>query len=99
MKKGSTPTIEITIPLLKSSIQKARVIFGYGSVPFLKKNTDNLEISDNLIKCSLSQEETFMFDSDSIADVQLRIITTDNKSLVSDKLKLLVEECMDDEVL
>ena len=99
MKKGSTPTYEIEIPFEKRLIQKARVLFGYGNILILKKDTDDLEISDNMVKVTLTQEETFMFLSDSNLDIQLRIVMPGGVSLVSDIMSDFVEKCIDEEVL
>ena len=99
MKQGSTPTLEFTIPLNEYTISKARISFGYGNVLTLKKEKDELKISDNLIKVTLTQEETFLFIPDSEVDIVLRIVTSEGTSLVSNDLKMFVEGCMDNEVL
>lgn len=62
-------------------------------------DTDLGEAYATQITCELSQKETFKFWANDYALVQVRIITFDNKSLVSNIKKIKIEECLDCNIL
>ena len=109
MRRGETASETFTIEQVIPSPKAVQVTFRQGNYVVIQKQlkdliyeilTDDFNIEyATQITCNLSQEETFQFWANDIALVQVRIITDDDESLVSDIVKLKVEECLDCNIL
>lgn len=102
MKRGSTPTFIFTIPfdvsLIKSVFVTMKQTIG-NEVIQVDKSIDQCGLQDNQISCNLTQEDTLKFDSYRNALVQLRVLTVDDESLVSDVFTVLVGELLKEGVI
>ena len=98
MRVGTTPTYTFKLPFATDVVSKAKVTFRQNNKVVLEK-TDVCVLEGDIIKVSLTQEETFMFTFPGKAEVQLRIVTQGNDALASAPFLFLVEECLDKEVL
>lgn len=99
MRRGTTPTHTFTIPKYIQGVKRFRVCYAQNGRIVLKKTGDGPLVSDNKITVDLTQEDTFMFEPDAIVRIQIRILTEDDKSIVSDIIKVSVRDCLDNEVL
>lgn len=100
MRCGTTPTHIFTIPpdINMSTISKAQVIYSQNNKQILCKYIQQFS-DDNIIKIELTQEETFLFNYKLRAEIQVRLLTKDDKSLLSDIITISVEKCLSNEVL
>ena len=99
MKKGTTPTLTFSTPFLASEVEKARVVFTNNNEIVLKKEGADCVVSDYEVTIKLTQEDTFKFECNSMASIQVRILHKDGNAYTSDPLKMFIEQCLDDEVI
>ncbi len=98
MRIGTTPTFSFELPFEVSAVRTAKITFRQNRTIILEKKED-CKLEGNVVKISLTQEETFLFDPRFKMDVQLRVVTVGNDALSSDIYSAEVEECLDREVL
>lgn len=98
MRVGTTPTYTFKLPFEVDNVQKVKVTFRQNNKVILEK-TDECLLEGDMVKVTLTQEETFKFAYPSKAEVQLRIKTQGDDALASAPFLFLVEECLDKEVL
>jgi predicted metal-binding transcription factor (methanogenesis marker protein 9) len=82
-----------------NTISKVQVIYSQNNKQILCKETKDCEIKDNVIKVELTQEETLSFNHKMRLEMQVRLLTKDNKTLLSDIIIVSVEKCLSNEVL
>ena len=99
MIQGSTPTHTFTLPIDVTDVKEVRILYGQNNTLVFKKLTEDCVLTDKQISVTLTQEDTFQFDEDEPVQIQVRVLTTDNKSLVSPIAKVSINQCLDDEVL
>lgn len=99
MRQCTEPTFTFTLPIDTDIVDECRVTFAqYGSV-ILTKETDECEMSGNIITVDLTPDETLLFDHKDTAQAQLQALTTGGDPLVSDIFSFDVGECISGEVL
>lgn len=92
MRRGSTPTFEIKMPTFASSfsditvsmIQDGRLVL---TVPF-----SSLTLKDKSILFTLSEEQTFLFNEGTNAEIQARATDNFGKILISDIKKIPIRK-------
>jgi hypothetical protein len=99
MQRGSTSPFTFALPYDTAALTKVRVIYTQGDKIVLKKEKEACGCNGNVLTVTLTQEETFLFDCEKPAEVQVRIMTTDGKVRGSIPKIFSVEKCLDDEVL
>lgn len=110
MVRGETNTDTFIIETAIRNPKAVQVTYRQGNYIIIQKQLKDLEYEilydEDLqeeyatqITCSLTQQETFEFWANDYAMVQVRIITEDDESLVSNIKKLKVEECLDCNIL
>lgn len=99
MRRGTTPKLTFAIPFHTSLVARGKVVFKQGDKIKLQKAIDECFCFENVISVSLTQEDTFLFNTEERLKVQLRIVTTDDKALASEVYACIVTECLDDEVV
>lgn len=99
MIRGTTPTHIFTLPFDTEIVKKCRVIYSQNDEIKLKKEIDDVTLQGNSISLKLTQENTFALESTKNVEIQLRVLTVDNESLISDILTVPVTKCLDDEVI
>jgi hypothetical protein len=98
MRLGTTPTLTFKLPFEVSMLSNAKATFRQGDIR-LEKKLGDFETTENTLTIRLTQEETFLFRSDSQIKVQLRVVTLNGDALASDIFNIFVSECLDNEVL
>ena len=96
MRRGTTPTHTFTLSIGSEIIKKVRIIYEQSGFKLFK---DDYTIEENTVSVTLTQNESLSFKDNIPARVQLKVLTTDDKVLVSDIMTFVVRECFDDEVI
>lgn len=108
MIRGTTPTHTFTFDNLDPSTFKVlNVYYAQQGVEILQKSKedcvfgtkDTAEKTVYTASITLTQEETKTFKSKYDVEVQLRVLTADDRSLATPKYKLSVWDVINDEVL
>ncbi len=99
MIRGTTPTHIFRLPFDSSLLSSARVVYKQGQREVLRKETGAFTMEANILKLTLSQEETLSFDCKLSVKLQLRVKTTAGQVLAMKPRIVTVDECLDDEVL
>lgn len=97
MRRGTTPTHTFTFPFSLDVIAKLRVIYKQDDSIVLVKTLDDCIVNGNSVSYKLTQEETLLFNSDRMVDIQIRALTAGNDSLVSRVYKVGVDVCLENE--
>ena len=95
----STPTHQFTLPFSVEKIGSLFITYRQAGAVLLEKTEADCELEGNHITVTLAQEETNLFSATFNAEVQLNILTTDQKRLVSKKYIVSVSENLHDEVM
>lgn len=98
MRRGTTPTHTFTLPFDATMIAKARVIYAQDETVVLTKSGSDITVTDNMISVRLTQEDTFKFEPGKYVDIQIRVLTPANDSLVSDPVRVSVGQCLEEDV-
>lgn len=71
--KGTTPTLRFTTNIDTSLLDGCRLAFAQRDGFLYTKTLEDMEVSDGLIECTLSEYDTLLFDEDDPLDMQFRI--------------------------
>lgn len=99
MRRGTTPTHIFTLPFEVNSCTKVRVVYAQREIVKITKTEADAELTGNQIIVKLSQEDTLRLDDRLKTEVQVRVLTADCESMVSDVITLNTKRCLNDEVL
>ena len=99
MFKGTTPTHTFEVDMDTSLIKTVKITYSQKDEEVLVKRTEDCALGDGTISTRLSQEDTFLFEGNTIVTIQLRILTTSGDALVAEPIMMSVGKCLDDEVL
>ena len=99
MIRGTTPTHTFNVPIDTSTIKEVRILYAQDDALVLVKETKDCELGDGIVKTTLSQDDTFMFDCKKCVEVQIRVLTEGGEALASVPVKVSVSKCLHDEVL
>lgn len=99
MIQGTTPTHYFTLPFSADIVANARIVYAQNERVVLKKELPDCECDGNVISVKLSQEETLLFDCNKPVEIQMRVLTNADDSLVSNINVVTVARCLDREVL
>lgn len=95
---GTTPIHRIEIPLDTSLLKRARFVYHQWGKEVLRKEDEDVQMKDNILSVSLSQEETFLFDCTPVI-LQVRVKDLNDKVLKTKPIVINVDDCLDREVL
>jgi hypothetical protein len=83
--RGTTPTHEFAIPVPVDMIAAIELNYEQaGKLVITKKELNDFTLSGQSVAVKLTQEETILFDSEEIVEIQMRLLTTTGEALVSD---------------
>lgn len=98
--QGTTPEHEFTLPFDTSLIKELRISYGQKGREVIVKYDEDCTYNDNVITVSLTQEDTFMFNSKLLVDVQFRVLTKNGQIHGNDDdIQLRVKGSLNSEVL
>ena len=99
MIRGTTPTHIFGIPFDVSNIADLRIVYAQNNTEVLVKKLTDCVVEGHTIKVTLSQEDTFKFDSSKKVQLQIRVLTLGDDVLSSDVIIIRADQCLKDEVL
>ena len=99
MIRGTTPTHIFNIPLAASEIKEIKITYSQNGSVVLSKKKGDCEIIDNVVTVTLSQEDTFKFNSAMHVKIQMRVMTNTGCVMGSKTMTVSVDDCLDSEVL
>ena len=102
MIKGTTPTLQFNLPIETSIIKSAEIVVQYvdnAKTVTIERSLEECEVGRNSISAVLTQEETLALPAPTIANVQLRIMTNDDKVLASRVIDVSINELLKESVL
>ena len=99
MIRGTTPTHTFELPFDTAEIKEIKVIYAQDNEPLFCKRMDDCDVDGSNVSVKLTQEETFLFDHKKMVQIQIRVLTFGEDSLITAVMKVPVDKCLDDEVL
>ncbi len=84
MIRGTTPTLEFTIPFDTELLAEAYVTLAQNREVIIDKKLSDCECSGNVITVKLTQEDTLKLQCNCLAEVQIRARTIDGNAVASD---------------
>ena len=91
MIRGSTSTFTLSLPSDASLFTEAEATFTQeGKCLLVKTTSDMTWRGDRTLSFALSESESLLFAADSIAELQLRLVTHDGKILLSHPKRLAI---------
>ena len=99
MFKGTTPTHTFKVTIDTSLIKEVKITYSQRDKEILVKRTPDCTIVEDAISTKLSQEDTFLFESNTLVSIQLRVLTKGGDALITEPMLIGVGKCLDDEVL
>lgn len=99
MRRGTTPTLQITVTgLSKIEIQVLHLILERQGV-VIKKPEQDVSIDGEVISATLTQEETLSLTAGIDVAVQLRVLSTNDTAYASNIVTVPVREILEDGVI
>jgi hypothetical protein len=99
MIRGTTPIHEFKIPFDTTQIADLRISYGQSEKEIVVKCADECELDGNIIRTTLTQEETFKFDCTKSVMIQVRVRTTRGEVMSTGIITMKVGKCLNSEVL
>ena len=99
MFKGTTPTHTFNVSIDTSILKEVKIIYSQNDREVLTKRLKDCVLGEGTITTSLTQEETFLFESGKFVSIQVRVLTDRGDALTSEQMMMSVAKCFDDEVL
>lgn len=99
MRLGTTPRHTFTFPFETDLISELKITYAQNKKTVLEKYLDDCEVEADSVSYTLTQEETFKFESGVNVEVQARVLTMGGDTMASDIRIITAESCLDNEVL
>lgn len=99
MIRGTTPTHYFTLPFDTGQVEKLIITYAQNGVVVLELTEENVAMDGQEIRYQLSQEDTLRFKSNVLAEVQVRVKTTDRNVLASNVMAISVSKILNEDVL
>lgn len=99
IRRCSTPTHTLTLPFDTNTIKSLMVIYAQDGIEVFHKSKEDCTLDGNTISVTLTQEETKSFNHKLDVQVQLRVVTYNGASMVSEIKTATVKTVLNDEVM
>lgn len=105
MIRATTPTHTFGLsfkdkPLERECIKCLLLTYKQGGKIVLEKTEEDVDFYGNVMTCTLTQEETLLFDPEkAMVKIQLRVLTTDNHAPASRTFRVPLEDVLNPKVL
>ena len=99
MIRGTTPTLKFTIPFDTDLLEEAFVTMVQNDKIIVEKRLSDCTVDKRKLSVRLTQEETLQFPAPAIAQVQLRVLTTDDVALATEPYTVKVKKLLADGVI
>lgn len=95
MIRGTTPTLTFKLPFDCASIDILNISFAQHNNVVLEKELYDCDIEGNVIKVTLTEDDTLKFDDSEHAEIQIRVGIGEQR-LASQIMKMAVERVLKD---
>ena len=99
MIRGTTPTLEFTIPFNTSLLAEAFVTLSQNENVILDKALHECKCEERKLSVKLTQEETLKLDCNCKTEIQVRARTLEGEALASDIVVVNTERILKDGVI
>lgn len=99
MVRGTTPTLEFTLPFSTELLAEAYVTLSQNRTVVVDKPLDECERNGNILSVKLKQEETLLLDSECKTEIQIRARTHEGEALASDIITVNTDRILKDGVI
>lgn len=99
MIRGTTPTLEFTIPFDTSQLSTAFVTLSQRGSIVLDKALSECGCEGNKLSVRLTQEETLELECDCITEIQIRAVTVNGDAIASDIMFERIDRILKDGVI
>ena len=99
MIRGTTPTLEFTLPFELLNIKRLWITFSQNNKEMFTVEKDECEIKGSVITLTLSQRQSLLLCSSTMVEIQIRILTDKDESLASNIIKTPVQRILKDGVI
>lgn len=99
MRIGTTPTHYFDLPFSSDVIEGIEIVYCLDDKEIVTKTKSDCTLDGNTVSVKLTQEETFKFKDCEIAEIQMRVSTSDGTVMVSDIKRVTCKRCLFDEVM
>ena len=99
MVRGTTPTLEFTLPFSTDILAEAYVTLSQNKKVVVDKPLVELERNGNKLSVKLTQAETLLLDSERKTEIQVRVRTLENEALASDIITVNTDRVLKDGVI
>ena len=99
MIRGTTPTLEFTIPFDTSLLAEAWVTFAQNKAVVLDKQLSECQCDANKITVKLTQEDTLKLKHNCLTEIQIRARTVDGNAVASEIMTVSPDRILKDGVI
>lgn len=96
MIRGTTPTLEFTLPFSTDLIDEAYITVAQYKKPVFEKAKSDCTLNGNTISVKLTQEETLKLKAGAKVEMQIRCLTTTNDAIASEIIVCDAERILKD---
>lgn len=96
MIRGTTPTLEFTLPFNTNILEEAWITFSQHNTVVLNKKLNECESEDQKLVIKLTQAETLMLDCEYNTEIQVRVRTKEGEALASDIITVSTDRILKD---
>ena len=94
MIRGTTPTLEFTLPFNWGDIDAIDIVFAQCRKVILKKTMDDCTIVDDVLKLKLTKADTLKFQCGREAEIQLIVAFVSGDEIASEIITVNVEHIL-----
>ena len=95
--RGTTPTQSFELPFDTAEIENLSVTYKVKNTTLLKKYLEDCKFNTNIINIDLDQTDTLLFPANKNVEVQIKILTKQNKIFAFGPYRIKIQEIFDQE--
>ena len=99
MRQGTTPTHTFLLPFDSSNIKTLELTYAQDDIVRITKGLDDCTLEGDVVAVELSQEETFLFDTMTPIQMQLRVLTHTDQAYATEIYIGAIAKSLSKEVL
>ena len=96
MIRGTTPTVEFTLPFLLSNVDKIWITFSQNNSELFTLEKQDCELYEYTIQATLTQKQTLKLLSQTMVEIQVRLLTKTGVAMASNIIKEPVQRILKD---
>lgn len=98
MTRGTTPTLEFSIPYAASDIKNGYVTFSQHRRPVFEVGLEAMQLQDGKLTVTLTQRQTLSLEPDDVV-VQIRLLLEGDQAVASQLMEVHVQDVLKDGVI